>query len=724
MRARKIFHGLQFRVKRALICTVALVLVAASALAQTGDLPLSHLHAGQHDPLFTTYAAPLSRSEYFYDQAYYLQFADPARGIEYQNEVAGSFGLACRLGNKTALAIRDFARPPVIHRSYSDLVELEYWPFENIEVREIFDVYSSRLALIDVAVTNHSAAEQRLTCFLMYHRDMPVANVRMNQGTLTFSHTVDPKKTLSEVEHPQFDPEFTDLLMASIIREDLAGSESFAELTEKLKTGAALDHDLPAHPRAFAMEYRLGIAPGGTARFRALRGAQPSSEGIAPFINAALRLSQQPLSAIIAASERQYARIPRACTAAHQHGCIHFPNREWELAYWSAFSQVRQQMMPPEGAAHFNYYVFSREPTWSWGHDGQVFHESIVMQAYALMDPQSAQDSQRVFMERQRHGGKDDGYIGYRVGPYVDRTFPTNGELTSSAPFVSWTNWEIYRISHDRKFLQDAYRSGVAFANWVLRTHDPDRDGVLVWGGNAMLENVRDSLDAVWSLFGGGDDAPKKVKALDLMCMMVKESRSLAAMAGELGLASEQKQWNAHADALAEVVRTRMWDPETGFFYNLARDTGSFKTHDGIDVRRKEIIGFLPLWAGIATREQAQRLREHAIDAKSLARRFGMPTLAADDPYYDPNITRCCQWNGAVWLLWDYMVERGLLDYGFRTEAEQLVQRAMDGVLTQLRANHRLWESYSPDNAVINSPKDYIWDGILARMMWDLYHQP
>jgi hypothetical protein len=34
-------------------------------------------------------------------------------------------------------------------------------------------------------------------------------------------------------------------------------------------------------------------------------------------------------------------------------------------------------------------YVFSREPTWGWGHDGQVFHESLSMLAYALFDPRA-----------------------------------------------------------------------------------------------------------------------------------------------------------------------------------------------------------------------------------------------------------------------------------------------------------------------------------------------
>ena len=66
-----------------------------------------------------------------------------------------------------------------------------------------------------------------------------------------------------------------------------------------------------------------------------------------------------------------------------------------------------------------------------------------------------------------------------------------------------------------------------------------------------------------------------------------------------------------------------MWDEQSGFFYNLARDTGTFTTKAGIDLRRKEIIGFLPLWAGIATKEQAARLAQQAAGAKAAATPLG-----------------------------------------------------------------------------------------------------
>lgn len=38
----------------------------------------------------------------------------------------------------------------------------------------------------------------------------------------------------------------------------------------------------------------------------------------------------------------------------------------------------------------------------------------------------------------------------------------------------------------------------------------------------------------------------------------------------------------------------------------------------------------------------------------------------------------------------------------------------------QLRRNHRFWESYSPDGETLASPKNYIWDSILALLILDL----
>lgn len=681
------------------------MLFSAKAGAQS-PLPLSNLNAGPDAALYATYAAPISRSEYFVDEGYHLNYYSPSEGVKYTTDSSGDFALGWRLNKLTAIASGDFLKKPVVHRSYTDLAEVEYWPFTTIEVRETLVVYSSRVAFVDVEVTNHDIAPQQVQMYAYYQNPAGVTDLSFQQSQYAIFHHVQDPKSWFETPQPRFDKDRRDLFMLSEPADTWGGYRE-DDLLREISTRDFLNGLTYGEVRGIALSKRWTLAPGERKSIRVVRAVQPWSGDPQKLIAAANAVTSLPLAPLIAESEAQYKNVPR----------LALPNPDWQLAYWSAFSLVRQQMMPPEGESGHNYYVFSREPTWSWGHEGQVFHESLSMLAYAYMNAPSAEESQRVYFDRQDM----DGYIAYRIGPYVTKTFPYNGENTTSAPFFAWENWEVYQVSHDRRFLEDAYRSSSAYANYILRTRDKDHDGSLVWGGNSMLENVRDELDVIWQLFGDKTDSPSRVKALDLMCMMVKEERSLAAMARELAKPDEAKAWDSKADRLAEYIRTRMWDEQTGYFYSLSRDTNTMVTADGISLKRPEIITFLPLWAGVATKDQATRLVANLKNEKTFWRRFGVPTLSASDSYYDPQITKCCQWNGAVWLLWDYLVMRGLLDYGYRAEAEELVRRNMDAVTFQLKNNHRFWESFSPDYTQLNSPKNYLWDSIIARMMIDLY---
>ncbi len=94
------------------------------------------------------------------------------------------------------------------------------------------------------------------------------------------------------------------------------------------------------------------------------------------------------------------------------------------------------------------------------------------------------------------------------------------------------------------------------------------------------------------------------------------------------------------------------------------------------DLKRKEIIGFLPMWAGVASKEQAANLLKHFNSKDEFYRPFGVPTLAANDPYYNP----IGYWNGPVWVPWQYLIFRGLMNYNYKKEAEDLTNRVADNI--------------------------------------------
>src|SRR5512146_2381053 len=216
------------------------------------DLPLSHLSAGPHDPLYTTYAAPLARSEYFIDAAYHLNYYSPELGVTYTSQKSGDFALGWRLGKITAFASRDFYKAPVIHRSYTDLVELEYWPFTGIQVRETFDVYSSRLALLEVEVTNHTAQPQNVLAYAYYQNPESVTDAALKDNQLvTFRHHVDPKQWF-ESPQPKFDPDFNDVFLLSVPPDTWSGHPADGLIPE-ITTRDFLNGMIYGRLRAFAL---------------------------------------------------------------------------------------------------------------------------------------------------------------------------------------------------------------------------------------------------------------------------------------------------------------------------------------------------------------------------------------------------------------------------------------------------------------------------------------
>lgn len=466
---------------------------------------------------------------------------------------------------------------------------------------------------------------------------------------------------------------------------------SFSEFVNHEKSS----DELPEVARVISFRKKMALSAGDTGHFRLIRSVYPQKESRETALAGATELLQKDVTPFIQTNEDLLQKVKT----------FPFKNEKQEALYWSNVNMMRQVFYPPQAKSDYNYYVFSREPTWGWGHGGQVFHESITMLAYADVDPTGAMNSQRVYRQRQYPNG----YINYRTGSFLDEIIEENGELTSSAPWYSYLNWEVYKMTCDKAFLKEIYDSSVKFYNFYVANRDKDGDGLCEWGGEAILESVRDALVAVWDQVG----YPSNFEGLDLNCMLVVEAKSLEAMALELGLTDEAKKWKDDYVKRTNLINKYCWDPETGFYYQIIKTDHSFTFKTKNDLKRMEIIGFLPLWAGVANKEQAAALVGHLTDPEKFWRKYGIPSLAADDPYYNDK----GYWNGPVWVQWNYLIERGLLDYGYKKEAAELVDKVTEVMHNRLSKDHNLWEFYSPDTLWGGHHKTYIWTGIVNRMM-------
>ncbi len=682
-----------------------LVLWGLVTISLSQELPLSELDLGSGDPIYTIYAADLHRSSYMVDEGYRLRFRSPGDPLAFETDSAGALRFVWKRRRRVISGVDEYRRQPRIKRSFADSGSLEYSPLTGVEVRHDFSVLSSSFFVTEVAIRNQAESEQELELYVVFDRDTAVEKARFagDKDVVFFSHE-EPPENWSETKLESYEPVLQNSLLLSRAADSWGSFPGgFGEALAAIR-GGGLAGALTSEPRTIALGIKISLKPGRLKRLRVVRGVG-YSQGLL-WTEGTQIVFGTKMERLLKDSTKAYAAIPR----------LRFSDPAEEQVYWQSFTLMHQMMMKPEASLSHNYYLFSREPTWGWGHDGQVFHESLSMLAYVHMNPEGAMESQRVFMQKQ----SPDGYIPYRVGPYVARDFPTKGRKTSSAPFFTWINWEIYDRTRDIGFLEDAYETSRRYLTYMTSTRDRDSDGLYEWGGHAVLESVRDDFNVIWNLLGDKPESPSGVEALGLNSMLVREMKSLARLAEKLELPDEGQKWRSRADALGDKINATMWDSETGFYYHVDRDSNTFRTRKGVDLRRMEIVGFLPLWAGIVPADRMEPLLRHLKDPEKFWRRFGVPTLAADDPAYDAKVDRCCKWNGAVWLPWNYLVFRGLLEYGQRESARELLARNTEAVLEQLRRSNLFFESYSPDLTDVETHGPYIWSGILARAMLDL----
>ncbi len=685
----------------------AVFLLATGGFALPADpTPLSRLNATPGDPVYTTYTAPSERSTYVPDEGYHLVYFD-SQPLKWQTDTAGTLTASWREGDETVEGLSQYSELPILRRSYADCAELVYAPFPELRVSHRFAVYSSAFLIHELIVTNRSSVKREPHLRLRLDLGQPMGELDVPRALdqVFFRHR-EPPESWAEERLRGVNYELDNILLTRPAFTARLLDREGAPLSEDALTAFRKRRRSKQYaPWGVALDLAVTLPPGKEVTIRLVRGIGSDSQ-IRLWAEAERLLTEVRMAELFEAAERRLESVPRLAFADHDS----------ELVYWQAFSFMQQMWLPAEGDLPHDYFVSAREPTWGASHEGQSLTESLMTPGFARLDLARALDSQRVYIERQL----PDGWLPSRAGPYPLRESMVKGRRTAAPPFFNWITWELFGLSGDPKFLAQAHESGSRFVRYLMRSRDRDGDGLFEWGGDAARESGRSEFNVIWQSLGGRPVSPGLVEALDLNCLLVREMDSLARSAAELGRTEEAGEWQRLRGQLSDNIRQRMWDPETGFFYHVDRDNGTFVSAKGVDLRRMEIIGFLPLWAGIATPEQTRRLLQHLTDPGKFWRNRGIPSLAADDPGFDPRVDQCCKWNGPVRLPWNYLIFRGLLEHGYREEARELARRLYAAAAERLRIDHQFWESFSPDLGAITPHVPAIGSGILVRMRLDL----
>ena len=224
------------------------------------------------------------------------------------------------------------------------------------------------------------------------------------------------------------------------------------------------------------------------------------------------------------------------------------------------------------------------------------------------------------------------------------------------------------------------------------------------------------------------DNSSASIFINSLMYVELGAMSHLATLIGNVDKADYYRKKQAE---LKNAINLYCYDEKDGMYYscdiNLRPIDTSVLLHSGAPRHYSTLIqrlgcwsSFLPLWAGIPTNEQAERIiKENLLDDKAFWAPFGVRTLSKYEKMY--RIVGTCNpssWQGGVWILSNYFVFRGLLKYGYNSEAETLAKRTVELLKNDFDKNGAFHEYYHPETGEGVFHKGFTsWNTLAANML-------
>jgi alpha,alpha-trehalase len=199
-------------------------------------------------------------------------------------------------------------------------------------------------------------------------------------------------------------------------------------------------------------------------------------------------------------------------------------------------------------------------------------------------------------------------------------------------------------------------------------------------GDRAMRESGFDTSFR-FGPFSGSTDVYAPVC---LNSLLYKYERDMAHFATLLGRKAEATQWEARATARRAAINKYLWNPTTGLFYDYNVTTNQPSTYNYLSA-------FYPLWAGLASPQQAASLEHHL----SLFEHDG--GLAMSDS------SSGTQWDLPFgWAPTNWLATKGLAQYGFNDDAARIANHFMQTVRQNFEHDGTIREKYNVVNGSAN----------------------
>ena len=281
-----------------------------------------------------------------------------------------------------------------------------------------------------------------------------------------------------------------------------------------------------------------------------------------------------------------------------------------------------------------------------------------------------------------------------RFGYMGNASVTTWGMNRSQPPYLSEMVRDIYLAEKDKQFLRYAYPIlKQEYLFWtsvgvnVIEDHSTSINGLQRYSHHATKAELRDLYDGIAericlrkdisndqkSIIGSNyateaesgmdftsrfDSQCAEYIAVDLNSLIYNMENNLQWMKITLQL-SDQPDWAKRAKKRKRLLDQYCWDDKVGMYFDFNFVTGKKSRHAAVTT-------FQPLWAGMASKNQAKRVLNNI---QIFDTQYGLTTLDKTDP------DEKYQWgSSSIWAPMQLIVVDGLRNYGFDKKATEISQ--------------------------------------------------
>lgn len=251
----------------------------------------------------------------------------------------------------------------------------------------------------------------------------------------------------------------------------------------------------------------------------------------------------------------------------------------------------------------------------------------------------------------------------------------------SQPPFFTSMVLEIFNKTKDKKWLREMAKIAEQELKnyWMNESH-------LVYQGlsrycDYYITHLTAEHESGWDMTSRFHDHCLDYLPVDLNSCLYKYETDLVEIYKVLKNQAKLKWYSNEADKRRQIMNKLMWNNKKGFFFDYdyrLRKQNTFYS----------IAGFYPLWANLATKKQAEKLKKNL---KKFEYKGGLANtqkinLSKEFKQYDyPN-----GWANQQWI-----VIKGLLNYGFREDAKKLAKKWLEMNRKVFEKTGKFWEKYN-----------------------------